>query len=110
MTEFEFEREHYRVVYPEAARPRLIGGGLERDVIDLCEEGLRYRPADAEVRAIGDVIDGFVRLRRGAEVGVTGTVVRVDEREIALHLTVGIPLRVVLEEQRYLREHRRASP
>ncbi len=109
MTGFEFEREHYRIKYPAAARPRFIGGGLERDVIDLCEQGLRYRAAEGEARAVGDVVEGIIRVRRGDEVPVLGTVVRVIEREISLQLTAGVPLRLVLDEQRYLRERYRGS-
>ena len=109
MSEFEFEREHYRIMYPTAARPRFIGGGLEREVLDLCEQGLRYRAADGETRSVGDQVEGIVRVRRGEEVPVLGTVVRVIDREIALRLSVGVPLRLVLDEQRYLRERHRGS-
>lgn len=109
MTEFEFEREHYRIMYPAAARPRFLGDGLEREVIDLCEQGLHYRAADGETRAVGDEVEGTVRLRRGEEVRVLGVVVRVTDREVALKLSVGVPLRIVLEEQRYLRERHRGS-
>lgn len=110
MTQFEFEREHYRIVYPTAARPRFIGDGLEREVIDMCEQGLRYRAADGETRAVDDRVGGTVRLRGGAEVQVSGAVVRVVEREVSLRLSVGVPLRVVLEEQRYIRERHRGMP
>jgi hypothetical protein len=109
MTAFDVEREHYRIVYPAAACPRLLGGGLEREVIDLCERGLRYRAADGETRAVGDGVESVVRVRRGEEVRVLGTVVRVCEREVALRLSVGLPLRLVLDEQRYLRERHRGS-
>ena len=109
MTEFEFEREHYRIVYPTAARPRLLGAGHDRDVIDLCQQGLRYLAAEGESRVVGDEVEGVVRVRRGEEIRVLGTVVRVEGREVALRLSVAVPLRVVLDEQRYLREHHRGS-
>ena len=109
MTTFEFEREHYRIMYPTAARPRLLGDGLDRQVIDLCEQGLRYRPAEGESRAVGDEVNGVVHFRRGEEMRVLGTVVRVGEHEVALRLSVGVPLRLVLEEQRYLRARHRGS-
>ena len=109
MTEYEFEREHYRIEYPTAARPRLLADGQDREVVDLCEQGLRYRAADDERRKIGDEVEGLVRFRRGEEVRVLGTVVRLIGREVALRLSVGVPLRVVLEEQRYIRERHRGS-
>jgi PilZ domain-containing protein len=109
MTSFDFEREHYRIMYPTAARPRFSTSMLEREVIDLCEMGMRYRAADGESRRIGDEVEGVVRVRRGAELGVLGTVVRIEGDEIAMRLRLGIPLRVVLDEQRYIREHHRSS-
>lgn len=107
MTAFESEREHYRIVYAAGTGPTFAGGGLERDVIDLCETGLRYYTAPGETRAVGDEVDGIVRLRRGGELRVLGTVTRVAGREVALKLLAGVPLRVVLDEQRYLRDRLR---
>jgi hypothetical protein len=109
MSDYEFEREHYRIEYPGAARPRFLVGGEEREVLDLCEQGLRYRAGEDEQRAIGDEIEGIVRFRRGEQVQVLGTVIRLVDREVALQLTVGVPLRMVLEEQRYIRERHRGS-
>lgn len=106
---WEFEREHYRIVYPTAARPWLDGGGAEHEVIDLCEAGLRYRLAPAEERLLGDQVEGVVHFRRGEEVRVVGTVVRIADRQVSLKLSLGVPLRVVLDEQRYLRDHHRGS-
>jgi hypothetical protein len=107
MSPFEFEREHYRIMYPAAARPGFTSGLLEREVIDLCEMGLRYRAAAGETRAPGEPIEGTVRVRRGDQVRVHGVVVRVEGPDVAVRLTVGIPLRVVLDEQRYIRERHR---
>jgi hypothetical protein len=109
MTQYEHEWEHYRIEYPTAARPRFLVAGVDRQVVDLCEQGLRYRAASDERRKIGDEVEVIVRFRRGEEARVLGTVVRLIDREVALRLRVGVPLRVVLEEQRYIREHHRGS-
>ena len=50
---------------------------------------------------------GTIRFRRGEEVAVRGTVVRLDGREVAVKLEQGIPLRVVMEEQRFLLDRHR---
>jgi hypothetical protein len=76
MTEYEHAREHYRIEYPTAARPRFMVAGEECEVVDLCEQGLRYRAAADERRKIGDEVEGIVRFRRGEEVRVLGKVVR----------------------------------
>jgi len=109
MTEYEHEREHYRIEYPTAARPRFFIAGEEREVIDLCEQGLCYRAAGDERRKLGDEIEGIVRFRRGEEARVVGAVVRLIDRDVPLRLSVGVPLRIVLEEQRYIRERHRGS-
>jgi hypothetical protein len=109
MTDFPFEREHYRIEYPTVARPRFLVEGQHRDVLDICEQGLRYRATEDERRELGQEIEGIVRFRRGEEVRVVGAVIRLGELEVALRLSVGVPLRMVLEEQRYLRERHRGS-
>jgi hypothetical protein len=64
MTHYEHDREHYRIEYRTAARPR-------------------FR--------------------------VLGTVVRLIDRDEALPRSVGMPLGVVLEEQRCIRERHQGS-
>jgi hypothetical protein len=109
MTPYHYEREYFRITYPTAARPRFLAGLLDREVIDLCEMGIRYRAASDEFRQPGDEVRGIVRVRRGEELAIEGRVVPVDGADVALRLEVGIPLRVVIDEQRYLREHHRGS-
>jgi hypothetical protein len=36
-------------------------------------------------------------------------VVRIGGREVALQLDVGVPLKIIIEEQRFLREHHRGT-
>lgn len=107
--EWPHEREHYRIVYPSSARPLFVAGIVVREVVDVSEQGIRFRLNSGEASEPGDPIDGLVRFRRGEEVKVTGTVVRVVGQEVAVHLSVGVPLRIIIDEQRYLREHHRGS-
>lgn len=100
-------REHYRIEYPTAARPTLIAGNLEHEVLDVSEQGLRFRTVSGESWELGDTVAGSVRFQQRAEVRVSGVVVRIIEKEIAVHLTTGIPLKLIIDEQRYLREHHR---
>lgn len=105
--EWPHPREHYRIEYPTAARPVFIEGIIDREVVDLSEQGMRIRLADGETIEQGAPVEGTVRFRRGEEVKVAGTVVRVDGRDAAVHLAVGVPLRIIIDEQRYLREYHR---
>jgi hypothetical protein len=102
-----FEREHYRIQYPTAARPRIVVEGRSFDVIDLSERGVRFRVDEGISFSLGDAVAGTVRFRRNESAEVTGSVVRIAGREVAAKLDVGVPLRVIIEEQRFLREHHR---
>ena len=101
---YPFERSHYRVQYPLSERPVFEFEGRRLPVVDCSERGLRFvRPPGLALEA-GQVIAGVVRFRRGAEAEVEGRVVRLDARQSAVHLdTAGIPLGIILDEQRYLR-------
>ena len=98
------EREHRRIQYPTAARPSLLVDGGAYEVLDISERGVRFRVGDDVALEVGDTISGRVRFRRTGVVDVKGTVLRIVGREVAARLEVGVPLKVVIEEQRYLRE------
>ncbi len=96
-------------MYPIAARPLFVSGIIERQVVDVSEQGLRFHAIAGETWEPGDPVVGVVRFQRRDEVRVSGTVVRVVGLEIAVHLGAGIPLKIIIDEQRYLREHHRGS-
>ena len=101
------EREHYRVAYPTQLRPRFLVQGFTFDVIDISERGLRFRLGEAEAPEAGNEVQGVVRFRRGETITVRGSVLRVDGREVAVRLEEGVPLRVIMEEQRFLLDRHR---
>ncbi len=96
------EREHYRVTYPSSLRPRLTIQGHSFDVLDLSERGLRFRLGDVPAPAPGNDLEGTVRFRRGEALTVRGTVLRVIDHDVSVRLEEGIPVRVIMEEQRFL--------
>jgi PilZ domain-containing protein len=98
------ERKHVRIQYPTAARPSLLVDGQACEVLDISEGGVRFRVGDDVALEVGDAISGRVRFQRTAAVDVKGTVLRIVGREVAARLDVGVPLKAVIEEQRYLRE------
>jgi hypothetical protein len=101
------ERQHYRIQYPAAARPHITIEGRSFEVIDLSEGGVRFRTEDTPSFGMADNVSGRIRFQRTEVVEVKGAVVRLGSREVALKLNVAIPLRVIIEEQRYLREQHR---
>ena len=104
-----FEREHYRVQYPPPARPHIVVAGRSFEVIDLSERGVRFRLDEEVPLSVRDEVGGTVRFRRNESIEVMGVVVRVTGREVAVKLDVGVPLRIIIEEQRFLREHHRGT-
>ena len=99
------ERAHYRIVYPLRDRPRLELGGGQHEVVDCSEGGLRFQMTSGAPPELGAHVRAVVRFHEGREVVVEGPIVRVQGGHIALRLTRGIPLAVILAEQRYLLAH-----
>lgn len=99
-------RDHYRVRYPITERPRLFTENQPCEILDCSSQGLRYLLSKQAPPPIGAIVEGMVRFRRGATVSVTGVVVRVRDKEVALYFpNSGIPASILLEEQRYLHTH-----
>lgn len=97
------ERSHYRIDYPILERPVLEVQGVPHAVLDCSERGIRYRFENAEP-IVGAVVTGTVRFHDGAAIEVTGVVVRRQDSCAALALEKpGIPLKLLLDEQRRLR-------
>lgn len=103
--QFPVEREHFRIVFPLKARPRLLEeDGREHVVLDCSERGVLYVAGAGELPEVGARIAGTVRFSRGAQVGVAGHVVRVHDRTVAVHLDLmGIPMARMMDEQRFIR-------
>jgi hypothetical protein len=95
-------RAVYRVVYPVMERPTFALPGETFPVLDCSELGMRYESRDHRPE-LGSTLAGVVRFRRGAEVPVTGEVIRVEKGTIAIWFGAqGIPLSEVLAERAYL--------
>ncbi|HTS89714.1 MAG TPA: PilZ domain-containing protein [Gemmatimonadales bacterium] len=101
------DREHYRVAYPTALRPKLVVQGVTFEVVDISERGIRFRLGEAARPEPGFEVQGEVRFRRGETITLRGTVLRVADGEVAARLEEGIPLRVIMEEQRFLLDRNR---
>jgi hypothetical protein len=113
MTPYEQHRD-YRLRYPESMRPTIEVTSPPEcasryAVVDIAERGLRYH-VDTKALHVGAVIipengtpiEGLMTTHRGADpIPVAGIVVRFQQGEVAVHLTVTpIALAVFLAEQR----------
>ncbi len=107
MTSWAHERAHYRVAYPTALRPKLLVQGHTFEVVDVSERGLRFRLGQAASPEPGFEVVGTVRFKRGETCHIRGIVLRVVRAEVAVRLEEGIPLRVIMDEQRFLLDRHR---
>lgn len=95
-------REFHRIRFPISERPTFVREGKSFDVIDVSVRGLRYASPGQPPPNPHDSITGILHFRRGARIKIDGTVVRVQNGQIALRLNQEIPFAVLLAEQRYL--------
>lgn len=97
-------RDFYRVTYPARERPVLLVTDAEWAIFDLSESGIRYEIPSGELPEVGDEIYGEVRFQRGDRALIAGEVMRIEDRMVALQLEPpGLPFRILLDEQQYLR-------
>jgi hypothetical protein len=100
----------YRIQFPTPERPTFEASDSQYAVLDCSETGIRYRVRGA-LPEIGTVVSGVLRLRRGEAVEIEGEVARVFDHEVGLKLRPpGIPLRVIIAEQLFLRKHYPSVP
>lgn len=104
-------REAFRIPYPAGSRPllrleaALAGprGLVSLEVLDVAEEGLRLLVPE------GALLEGTLRgnliFPEGETAVVVGEVVRCSGGEAALRLSRALPPRLLVEEQRRLRDH-----
>lgn len=98
------ERRHFRIRYPVPDRPKLIvRSDLSLPVADVSERGIRLVLEDANAAlAVGDFFRGNLRFQSGRVVAVTGKIIREADMQIVALLDQGVPLPVIMEEQRLL--------
>ena len=105
---FQHARAHYRLRFPDPERPVFVAGDrATHDVVDCSESGFRFRPPPhaTSFPEVGAPARGEIRFRSGRVAEVAGVVVRVQDREIAVHLNqTGIPFGIVIHEQMFLRQ------
>lgn len=72
-------------------------------VVDISARGLCYIVPKGPRPELHTSITGILRLRRGAQVKIEGTVVRIHHEQVALYLPDHeIPFTLLINEQRYL--------
>lgn len=99
------QREHYRIFYRAPDQPLFHCDQGKFVVLDISESGFRFASKKGVLFMEKDYLEGTIHFpnKRGT-VLVKGQVLRILEREIAVHLEAGarISLAKIMEEQRVL--------
>jgi hypothetical protein len=103
---FENRREHVRVSYPVGCPvkflPEMIVNHHSCLVLDISESGVRFAISNAILIKKG-IVTALLRFADGAEVEISGEVVRRNYNQISLRLEKGIPYSRIMSEQLRLR-------
>ncbi len=100
-------RDHFRIVYPKEDRPRFTAMGLHYAVMDVAEQGMKFRSEGVVPWHDGDPIRGRLAFHDDGFVDVEGTVLRRVAGTVVVVLTKGVPLTRIMDEQRWLiRKHK----
>ncbi len=97
----EQRRAFYRVVYPAGKRPTLYYAGRPYEVIDVCEQGVKFINKYSRIR--DDMVRATIKFRDGETVDVVGKVHRVERDQVVLLLLIGVPYKIIHKEQLALR-------
>lgn len=93
-------RRFFRLHYPPQYHPGVAVQGREYRVIELSEGGVRFHCPKLFGFALGMPLTGIVHFPSGEDVIVQGKIIRMSITEVIIQLTKGIPLRIMLAEQR----------
>lgn len=96
-------RQNYRIIYPDTYRPSLVIRNTQFDIIDLSENGVRFKLKE-NVKLPGDLFHAEVRLHNDSSVEILGKIIRIGGEDAAMFMLVKkIPYQIILAEQAYLR-------
>ena len=95
-------RDYYRITYPKGDEPVLVIAGLHYPIVDLAEEGFKFRISGSMPLFKGDALKGSIIFHDDQVIDVAGKMIRKGLRYVVVHLERGIPLKKIMEEQRFL--------
>ena len=91
-TKTDERRTYIRLRYPQTERPKLMISGNEFDVTDISEHGIKFY--------LGSKISGTITFHDGESLLIEGKIIRIQNNEVAVHLSKAIPSDRMIEEQK----------
>lgn len=98
------KRQHYRIRYPLACRPRLKILDHICEVIDISEHGIRFVSGKVYGLQPEMAVEAVITFNDGESLRFGGKILRIDENVAVMYLSESIPFRRIVAEQRYLKE------
>jgi len=98
------KRQFYRINYPVDARPRLRINKKSYDIIDISEEGIKFRYDEVlEERHLGAKIRGTITFKGGQALDLKGTVTRLFKEDMIIKPKESISYEdIIIKEQLYI--------
>lgn len=98
------KRDHFRLEYPKDERPVFVVDRKSYEICDVSEHGLKFQLRDGFKPMTKTRIKGVIHFGEGRTCAVEGVVLRmVDaQKQCVVKLTTGVPLPMMMEEQRRL--------
>lgn len=97
-------RQNYRIIYPEKMNPKLVIKNVEYEVLDLSEDGIRFKIKE-QVKLPGDLFHASVILHNEQNIEIIGRIIRITGTEAAMFMVIKkIPYQLILAEQAFLRQ------
>ncbi len=98
---WESERQYFRVFFPDAETPVLTVDGIDYEVVDASEKGIKFKKPEGDCPFEADQpVSCKFTLKTGESCLVAGKVLRVLPSMVVLILTDGISFRLLMSEQR----------
>ncbi|MBQ49854.1 MAG: hypothetical protein CMP10_20905 [Zetaproteobacteria bacterium] len=96
------DRNHFRIEYPREVAPVVIFKTLAYPIFNLSECGVLLDGKKKLKVKPGQKVKGTVVFSDGEKASIEGSIVRIADYKIALHLTTGISFQKIMSEQRFL--------
>jgi hypothetical protein len=101
-------RDYYRITYPKGDEPVLVIAGLHYPVVDLAEAAFKFQITGSFPIFQGGVLKGSIVFHDDQVIEITGKMIRKGLRYAVVRLDQGIPLKKIMEEQRFLLKKHKA--
>ncbi|MGV8121204.1 MAG: PilZ domain-containing protein [Candidatus Xenobiia bacterium LiM19] len=95
-------RRFYRLRYPASVRPYMQYKRWKFSVAEISEQGLRFLIIDEALDHLVLHMKATIFFNDGECLDIEGKILRIEDDEIILQLSAGIPLKRMISEQHFV--------